>query len=187
MSHDKRLAHLVLQTGQRIALRDWYLAVLDAHVVFENEMLSFLTFDDEHHRLAIAQLPTHTPRTSTTVGLAHSAYTFTDLEALLTKYEALEAAGIHPHVPVQHGPTTSIYYRDPDNNMVELQVDNMPADDATTYMGGPEFAADPFGPSFEPDVMLAALRAGTPVAELSTRQWAAATCWQRNVLELLLT
>jgi catechol-2,3-dioxygenase len=187
MGHDKRLAHIVLQTGQRTALRDWYLAVLDAHIVFENEMLSFLTFDDEHHRLAIAQLPVPTPRTSTTVGMAHSAYTFADLEALLTKYEALMSVGIEPHVPVQHGPTTSIYYRDPDGNMVELQIDNMLADDATAYMHGPEFEADPFGPSFEPDVMLAALRAGTPVAELTTRQWAASTCWQRNVMELLLT
>ena len=39
--------------------------------------------------------------------------------------EALEEVGIQPHVPVQHGPTTSLYYRDPDGNMVELQIDNM--------------------------------------------------------------
>jgi catechol-2,3-dioxygenase len=110
MGHDKRLAHIVLQTGQRTALRDWYLMVLDAHIVFENQMLSFLTFDDEHHRLAIAQLPVPTPRTSTTVGMAHSAYTF--------------------------------------------------ADDATACMQGPDYAANPFGPSFEPDVMLAAQRGG---------------------------
>jgi len=38
-------------------VRDWYLKVPDAHAVFENEMLCFMTFDDEHHRLAIAQLP----------------------------------------------------------------------------------------------------------------------------------
>ena len=187
MDKGKRLAHIVLQTGQLTVLRDWYLEVLDARVVFENEMLTFMTFDDEHHRLAIAQLPLHTPRTSMTVGLAHSAYTFTDLEALLSKFESLKAAGIEAHVPVQHGPTTSIYYRDPDGNMVELQIDNMASDDATDFMRGPEFAVDPFGPSFEPDTMLAALRAGTPVAELTTRAWAARTCAQLNVPELLLT
>jgi catechol-2,3-dioxygenase len=186
MGHDKRLAHIVLQTGQRIALRDWYSQVLDAHVVFENDMLSFLTFDDEHHRLAIAQLSMPTPRISTTVGLAHSAYTFGDLEALLSKYEDLKAAGIEPHVPVQHGPTTSLYYRDPDGNMVELQIDNMAADEATAFIRGDEFTRDPFGPSFDPDAMLAALRAGTPVAELITRAWAT-TCPQRNVPELLMT
>jgi len=57
MGADKRLAHIVLQTGRLAPLRDWYLKVLDAHVVFENEMLSFMTFDEEHHRLAIVQLP----------------------------------------------------------------------------------------------------------------------------------
>ena len=88
---------------------------------------------------------------------------------------------------MQHGPTTSIYYRDPDGNMVELQIDNMAPDDATGFMRGPEFAVDPFGPSFEPDTMLAALRAGTPAAELTTRAWAARTCAQLNVPELLLT
>jgi Glyoxalase/Bleomycin resistance protein/Dioxygenase superfamily len=122
-----------------------------------------------------------------TVGLAHSAHTFPDLECLLAKHAELKEAGIAPRVPVQHGPTTSIYYRDPDGNTVELQVDNFPtAEAATEYMSGAEFDSDPFGPSFDPDAMLVALRAGTPEAELLTRAWAM-TCPQRNVPELLLT
>lgn len=181
-----RLAHIVLQTGQLPVLRDWYLKVLGAHIVFENDMLSFMTFDEEHHRLAIVQLPQPIPRTSMTVGLFHSAYTFGSLDKLLTKYEELRGAGILPRVPVQHGPTTSIYYRDPDGNTVELQIDNMAPDDATNYMRGTEFSGDPFGPSFDPDAMLAAFRAGTPECELATRAWAL-TCPQQNVPELLMT
>lgn len=186
MGADKRLAHIVLQTGQLNALRDWYLKVLDAHVVFENEMLSFMTFDEEHHRLAIAQLPQPAPRTPMTVGLSHSAYTFPDLESLLTKYTELKKGGIYPHVPVQHGPTTSLYYRDPDGNMVELQIDNMTPDEATAYLKGDEYSCDPFGPSFDPEAMLTALQAGTPESELITRTWAL-TCPQQNVAQLLLT
>ena len=45
---------------------------------------------------------------------------------------------------------------------------------------------DPFGPSFDPDAMLAALRAGTPESELTTRAWAM-TCPQRNVPALPLS
>jgi hypothetical protein len=116
-----------------------------------------------------------------------AAYTFPDLESLLTKYEDLRKADIQPHVPVQHGPTTSIYYRDPDGNMVELQIDNFTTpEEATEYLRGEELHADPFGPSFDPDAMLAALRAGTPESELLTRAWAS-TCPPRNVPELLLT
>jgi catechol-2,3-dioxygenase len=182
----KKLAHIVLQTGQLAVLRDWYLKVLDAHVVFENDMLSFMTFDEEHHRLGLVQLPQPAPRTSMTVGLAHSAYTFGSLESLLEKYAALKKVGIRPHAPVQHGPTTSLYYCDPDGNMVELQIDNMAPDEATQYLRGEEYSSDPLGPSFDPDTMLAALRAGTPESELTTRSWAM-TCPQLNVTELLLT
>lgn len=176
----------MLQTGQLRALRDWYLEVLDAHVVFENEFLSFMTFDDEHHRLAIAQLPNPVPRTAATVGMAHSAYTYADLASLLTKYEALKGAGVHPYAPVQHGVTTSIYYRDPDANMVELQIDNFATpEESTDYMRGDEYGRDPFGPSFDPDIMLAALRAGSARSELTTRAWAR-TCPQLDVRGLLL-
>jgi hypothetical protein len=121
-----------------------------------------------------------------TVGLAHTAYTFPNLMSLLAKYEDLKNADIHPHVPVQHGPTTSIYYRDPDGNTVELQIDNFTTpEEATSYLHSEEFHADPFGPSFDPATMLTALHAGTPKSELLTRAWAS-TCPQRNVPELLL-
>ncbi len=56
MGTDKRLAHVVLQTGQLAALRDWYLKFLDAHVVYEDRFMSMMTFDEEHHRLGIVQL-----------------------------------------------------------------------------------------------------------------------------------
>jgi len=185
MVSNKRLAHVVLQTGQKPALRDWYLKVLDAHVVYENDFMALITFDDEHHRIGIVQLPRPAPRTPMTVGMSHSAFTFESLSELLAKYEELTHAGIRPYVPVQHGPTTSLYYRDPDDNMVELQIDNFAApDEATEYIAGDEYRADPFGPSFEPDAMLAALRSGTPDAELTTRAWAS-TCPQRDVRKLL--
>lgn len=187
MNTDKKLAHIVLQTGQLAALRDWYSQVLDARVVYESPFLTFLTFDEEHHRLGIVQLPQPVARTSMTVGLAHSAYTFPTLESLLTKHEDLKNAGIQPHVPVQHGPTTSIYYRDPDGNTVELQIDNFSSsEEATEFMRSQEFQADPFGPSFDPEAMLTALRAGTPEKELLTRSWAARSP-QYNVPALLLT
>jgi catechol-2,3-dioxygenase len=187
MKADKRLAHVVLQTTDLAPLKDWYLKVLDAHVVHENEFISFMTFDDEHHRLAIMQVPGLTERSPIIVGMAHSAYTFDTLPALLAKYRDLKAAGILPRVPVQHGVTTSLYYRDPDGNMVELQVDNFGTpDEATAYMKGEEYSSDPIGPSFDPDAMAAALADGTPRDALITRTWAKSTP-QLNVVELTFT
>lgn len=175
MSVTPRLAHIVLNTNRLAQMRDWYCSVLGAHVVHENPGLCFLTFDDEHHRLALLASPVapFTERTPTTVGLQHTAYTFPDLASLLEKFSELREVGITPLVPIQHGVTTSIYYRDPDGNAVELQIDNFAEPDhATAYMCAPEYAEDPVGPSFDPQEMADALRRGTSVEELITRAWA---------------
>jgi catechol-2,3-dioxygenase len=172
-----KFAHVVLQTNRLERMRDWYCSVLGAHVVHENPGMCFLTFDDEHHRIALVASPAQpwVERTPLTVGLQHTAFTFPTLEVLLGRHGELAADGIEPVVPIQHGVTTSLYYRDPDGNTVELQIDNFAsADEATGYMTGPEYAGDPIGPSFDPRGMAEALRGGTPVDELTTRGWALA-------------
>lgn len=171
-----RLSHLVLQTAQLPAMRDWYLTVLGARVVYEASIGCFMTFDDEHHRIALAALPPEAvrERTPTTIGLSHSAFTFASMADLVGRYRALREAGVEPRVCVQHGMTTSLYYRDPDGNAVELQIDNFAsAGEATRYMHGPEFSQDAVGPTFDAAVLAEAFDAGVPVAELTTRQWAA--------------
>lgn len=167
--------HIVLQTNRLAEMKDWYCTLLGAHMVFENELLCFLTYDQEHHRIALVAPGGLTERTPQTVGMHHAAYSFPSLENLLHRYGELAALGIEPLIPVQHGVTTSLYYQDPDGNMVEFQVDNFPTpDEATDYMQGPEYAADPIGPSFDARRMADALAAGADPAELATRAWALA-------------
>jgi catechol-2,3-dioxygenase len=171
-----RLSHLVLQTGQLSAMREWYLRVLGAHVIYENPAMCVTAFDEEHHRLALMVLPPEAlrERTSAKAGLSHSAFTLGSLADLVARYRALSKAGIEPRVSVQHGMATSLYYRDPDGNAVELQIDNFAsAGEASRYISGPEFAADPVGPTFDAQALADAFDAGVPVAELTTRRWAA--------------
>ncbi len=52
-----RLAHIVFQTNKLGAMRDFYIALLNATVVFENEMMCFITYDEEHHRVAFMKVP----------------------------------------------------------------------------------------------------------------------------------
>lgn len=170
-----KLAHFVLQTNRLAEMRDWYCTVLNATVVFENPGMCFLTFDEEHHRIALLQPPGEplTERTPTTVGLQHSAYTFEDLRSLIDTYRRLRDQGLQPYMPIQHGVTTSLYYQDPDGNLVELQIDNVDDPEAATaYMMGEEYAADPIGPTFDPEAMAAALDGGVDPAVLTTRAWA---------------
>jgi catechol-2,3-dioxygenase len=165
MTVSPTFAHIVLQRNQLEHMRDFYLALLGAHVVYEGNSMVFITFDEEHHRIAFfgppgGGLPERSPAT---VGLAHSAFTFPSLHDLMDKYTELGAMGIEPRVAVQHGVTTSLYYRDPDGNAVEMQVDNFKtADEATVYMLGPEYGNDPVGPSFDVAALATALQDGDP-------------------------
>ena len=71
--------------------------------------------------------------------------------------------------------TVSMYYRDPDRNMVELQVDVFGAwEKSKSWMEtSPAFAANPIGVFFEPDKVLAAHRGGAGLEELHRRMMAA--------------
>lgn len=174
MSAKPKFAHVVFQTGQPEAMRDFYVALLDGHVVYEDEGLAFITFDEEHHRVALIKAPVPLDKkTPTTAAMNHVAYTFESIDDLLDRYVMLRDKGLRPAVCVAHGVTTSFYYRDPDGNMVEMQIDRF-ADpgDATKYMNGPEYAADSVGPAFDPEQLLADRRAGASPEELSNRAWA---------------
>ena len=172
MIRPAKFAHVVFKTARRDEMRDWYCTVLGAHLVFENSMISFITFDDEHHRMAFANTGVTRDSSLDVAGLHHSAFTFAELDTLLDKFVELREKGIRPVRPINHGVTTSMYYQDPDGNYVELQIDNFPtAEESTNYMRGPEYSADPVGTLFSPDDMVEARRGGATVAELTKRGW----------------
>jgi catechol-2,3-dioxygenase len=162
-------AHFVLRTADREPLRTWYQTVLNARLVFENDYISFITYDDEHHRVAFVQIPGLKKAPDDSWGLAHVAYTFADLGQLLSTYRRLKAQGIVPVRTINHGPTVSMYYKDPDGNQVELQVDAFDKAGAASYFDTAPFAENPIGVLFDADKMLADYEAGVAEAELLRR------------------
>lgn len=125
-----RLAHVVLRTTQYDAVVAWYKLVLGARVQFEaSGKISFLTYDDEHHRIAVVNVPTLADRPPMAIGVDHIAFTYNSMCDLVDTYERLKAASVRPYWTINHGPTISFYYRDPDNNQIELQVDNFATND----------------------------------------------------------
>src|SRR5260370_5175290 len=163
-------AHFVVRTSNRGPLRDWYLKVLSARQVFENEYISFIPYDDEHHRVAFVQVPGLKKAPDDSWGLAHVAYTLADLGQLLSTYRRLKADGIVPVRTINHGPTVSMYYKDPDGNQVELQVDAFRTkQEAADYFDTHSFAQNPIGVLFDADKMLADYEAGGPESDLMRR------------------
>jgi catechol 2,3-dioxygenase-like lactoylglutathione lyase family enzyme len=162
-----RFAHVVFRTAQFEAMKRWYETVLGAHVVHANPMLAFLTYDDEHHRIALVNMPGSPPRPEGSAGVEHFAYTYATLGDLVATYERLKSAGITPYWTINHGPTTSMYYRDPDGNQIELQVDNFPtAEELNAWFGSGAFARNPIGVDFDADELVRKFKAGVPVEEL---------------------
>jgi catechol 2,3-dioxygenase-like lactoylglutathione lyase family enzyme len=162
-----KFAHFVLRTGQFDKMVEWYRTVLAARVVFRDNMLCFLSYDDEHHRLALISIPGLPVRDPDAVGTDHVAYAYRDLGQLLSTYRRLKASGILPHWPINHGVTTSMYYRDPDNNRVELQIDNFatPAE-LDGYFKSRAFAENPVGVTYDPEELCRRYEAGEPMADL---------------------
>ena len=160
-------AHFVLRSSNIQPMIDWYSAVLNMHVVQRTDYICFLTYDDEHHRLGIVNLAGLSAPDAKTSGLAHVAYTFRDIGQLLSTYRRVKKLGIAPSRCIHHGPTVSIYYRDPDGNGVELQVDRYATKEATAaYFQTAAFRKNPIGVVFDPEALVQAYEAGAPDSEL---------------------
>ena len=172
MARPSKLAHVVYMTRRYDQMLNWYQTVFEAKVQYQNPAFAFLTYDDEHHRFAFANMSILNPDgiemdATSKVGVNHVGYTFSSVGGLLETYERLKQAGITPYWRVHHGVTLSVYYRDPDGNRMEFQVDCCAsADEAHTFMHSDAFAANPVGVEIDPDVLLAQYRSGASQEQL---------------------
>jgi catechol-2,3-dioxygenase len=205
MTSPAKLAHVVLRTRHLAEMRDWYVTVLDGKVMHEDAASAFITYDDEHHRIALANMadlenadpenpdraePVRAaakrdkpaPVTADTdifqalagpsTGLFHIAFTYDTLDELLGNYARLADAGIWPVLAMNHGVTTSMYFRDPEDNLVELQIDNFAtAEEAEDFMRGEVWLRRPGGVPIDLDDLVERFRAGEPFEALVEPTW----------------
>lgn len=165
-----KFAHCVIYTARFSEMVAWYKTVLFMRASHEDQSVAFLTYDDEHHRVALVEMPGLKPRPKGLVGFHHVAFAYAKLSDLLETHERLVKEGIRPYWAINHGPTTSLYFLDPDGNRIELQVDNFDtAEECIAYCALPEFAENPVGVDIDPADLLRRLRAGEPELTLKKR------------------
>jgi len=153
----------------------WYQTVFGAKVQHRNPVLAFLTYDDEHHRFAFANLSLLQPEESEAdrrgaIGVDHVAYTYASLNDLFETYARLKESEIRPYWCIHHGITVSMYYADPDGNQMEFQVDSYASTEEANAFIDEHFSANPIGVEFDPDDWLARLRAGERASNFLVRQ-----------------
>ena len=172
----QKFAHIVYRTRRFEQMLAWYKTVFDAEVQYENPALAFMTYDDEHHRFAFANLEILQPGGDEAdkrglVGVDHVAYTYHSLEDLFENYQQLKTEGIKPYWCIHHGMTVSMYYADPDGNQMEFQVEAFDSvENANAFMRGPDYEANPIGVEFDPEDWLAQVSAGASISNFLERR-----------------
>lgn len=170
-----KFAHIVYRTRRFEEMLSWYETVFGARVQYRNPGLAFLTYDDEHHRFAFANMAFFQPDGEETerrgaIGVDHVAYTYASLRDLLENYARLRDARITPYWCVHHGISASLYYADPDGNQMEFQVDSYATSEEAYAFINTHWDANPLGVEFDPEEWLARLRAGAPESDFLLRR-----------------
>jgi catechol 2,3-dioxygenase len=164
------LHHINLKTTRLQQMLDWYGMVVGLKANFQFPGGAFATNDRANHRIAFLSLPglEDDENKNKHTGMHHSAFEYESFDDLMASYRRLKALGITPQACLDHAITTSLYYVDPDGNMVELQFDNFGdwEKSANHLRTSEEFARDPIGTFFDPDKVLAAHEAGATFVEL---------------------
>ena len=106
-----KLAHVVLRTSRFEHMKRFYCNFLGGRIVHANDYLAFITYDDEHHRIALINMPGTKDKDHECAGLVHIAFTFDTLQDLCTAYKQRKALDITPGWCVVS--TRSFYHRGP--------------------------------------------------------------------------
>ena len=172
----KMMSHVVYRTNRYDEMVAWYQEVFGARIKSRSPVVTFLTFDDEDHRFAIANIQAMKPEHTEVdrpglVGVDHVSYTLGSIADLFGNYEYLKAKGIVPYWCIHHGDTVSMYYADPDGNQMEFQVETFEAQKLAPPDPNPKPRPNnPIGVEFDPDYCLERLKAGAPDTEFLIRR-----------------
>jgi hypothetical protein len=145
----------------------WYKDAFELEVLAENDRAVIATYDEEHHRFAFTQLPGTRPREKQISPLKHVAYAYATLNDLVSQYRKMKSLGYMPKECVNHGPTVSFYYEDPDGNGVEFFVDRFATmNESKAFIGSPLFQKNLFGYFVDPEEIASQLDAGVNHAQI---------------------
>ena len=168
--------HVNLKTTRLQEMIDWYRAVVGAEVIFQDATGAWLSNDAANHRIALLAFPgfVDDPDKDTRTGMHHSAFEYRGFEDLNSTYLRLREESIEPDVCIDHGMTLSYYYKDPDGNHVELQIDDFGdwAASKEWMRTSTDFAANPIGMFVDPARVAELVEEGEGLAEIHRRAMA---------------
>ena len=160
------------------AMVEFYKKLFNCDVVrvtsFGPSRVTFLSYDDHDHRVLIIGKPGWGTKGENPIGVSHLAFGYASLgELMFVLKRMLEYGYPKPPYCVNHGNSTSLYWRDPDGNEVETMVDNYTPQQCQDYKRHYQFT-EAFGvmaeSEFDPEKMLALYESGVPDTILMDRE-----------------
>ena len=179
-----KLHHYGLITADLDPMVEWYRKALGMTVNHRSKIptiarvthqgppfsaLAFISNDEMDHRIVFFEIPKASadPNRLQHTGLQHVAFECATVDDLLGTYVRLKNAGIPLRWAADHGPGISLYYQDPDRNVVEMFCYNFGSPwTATEYLREGE-AGRPA--QVDPDKLVEAREAGASPWDLHQR------------------
>ncbi len=180
-----KLQHYGLTTANLDGMIDWYRKVVGMTINHRSAVpagaqrrapfsaVAFTSNDEVHHRVVFFEIPgvAVDPDKSRHARVQHVAFEYQTLDDLLGTYARLKGLGILPAFAFEEGFQAAFYYQDPDQNLVELNVNHYGNDwTATEHMKSSAALAErPELAPVDPDKMIAARKAGASAWEVHER------------------
>ena len=176
--------HVAFKTTNYEAMIDFYSRLFGCEPLYKSEELTFLAFDEEHHRVAIANTSVvfenlgFIPKTimriknwmnktlPSIVGLDHISYKLNPIEKWFDFYHKAKEKGLKPYWTINHGWITGMYYKDPDGNLVEIFFEHWRNKEEFKKNISPDFSEEPIGTNMDIDVLYEMFKGGASFEQL---------------------
>jgi catechol-2,3-dioxygenase len=166
-----RLGEIVLATGNYEVMKAWYRVMLDVESSLEHTptdesaarsgrslpkptRMCFFRLHAEHPYqdvVALFEMPGAGAVAIGRSGLHHMQLRNASMPVLQERYRRLRAAGMAPFQAMDHGSSTSLYYRDPDQNVVEISASNFATnEEVETCLASENYRRNPAGKVIDP-------------------------------------
>ena len=176
--------HIAFKTTNYKNMINFYKNLFGCEPLYQSDLITFLAYDDEHHRIAIANtsdvlnklnfiqkivmklkifLNKNIPSIE---GLDHISYRINPIEKWFDFYFKAKERGLSPLWTVNHGWISGIYYRDPDNNLVEVFFEHFSTAEEFKENISPDFEDEPIGTNMDIEVLYEMFKSGADFSEL---------------------
>ena len=176
--------HIAFKTTNYEAMVSFYKNLFGCEPLYQSDQISFLTYDNEHHRIAIANTSEIlkdlnliermimkfklflNKKIPSIQGLDHVSYRINPIEKWFDFYFSAKERGLKPLWTINHGWISGIYYEDPDGNLVEIFFEHFRSAEEFKENISPDFEDEPIGTNMDIEVLYKMFKSGAPFLDL---------------------